>query len=63
MNNDLNSQIKDAVELALIKQKQEDHEKRIGGLEKWKWWIMSGLVYVGLVSTGTLMMVLLGKIK
>lgn len=63
MNNDISSQIKDAVSLALIQQKQEDHEKRIAGLEKWKWWLMSGLVYVCVMSSGTLLLMVLERIK
>lgn len=62
MNNDINAQIKDAVDVALIKAKQADHESRITALEKWKMWLMSGLVYVGIVSSGTLLMLILQKV-
>lgn len=58
---DMKVDVRDAVRLALMEERQKDHEERITSLEAFKWWLMGGLVYTGFASSGALLLLIMGK--
>lgn len=55
----LKDEITQAVRLALLEEKQADHESRIKSLESFRWWLMSSAVAAALSSSATLLVLLL----
>lgn len=57
--NDIETQIKDAVRMALIEEKMADHEARLGQLERFRWWLLTAVAVAASTSTGTLLMLVI----
>lgn len=51
--------IKTAVRMALVEEHIADHESRIKTLERFRWYLLSAVAYGGIMSTGTLALMLL----